>query len=164
MSIRSFVWNRSLLSDVQRIEWYPPLLPLRIKVLELTPDWRTIRIKLPQTWLSRNRGGSLFGGFQACLADPIAAMACARLFPGYSIWTRALSLDFRTEGNTDLELQFRFAPEQEQRIREELKDKGRSTPIFHYGYHRADGVLCTQIETAVAIRPKGYRKPLKSIG
>ena len=32
--------------------------------------------------MSRNPGGVMFGGYQAALADPIAALACARVFPG----------------------------------------------------------------------------------
>jgi acyl-coenzyme A thioesterase PaaI-like protein len=164
MNIRRFIWTTRLLSDKQRLEWYPPLWMMRIKVLELSDDWRHIRIRLPQTWLSRNRGGSLFGGFQACLADPIAAMACVKLFPNRAVWTRGLLLDFQIEGNTDLELVFRFSAEQEQKIRQELDAKGRSTPTFEYGYYRTDGKLCTRIEATVAIRPKGYKKPVKPCG
>jgi len=161
MNIRRLIWTTPLLSEKKRLEWYPPLWMMRIKVLELSDDWRHVRIRLPQTWLSRNRGGSLFGGFQACLADPIAAMACVKLFPDRAVWTRALALDFQIEGNSDLELRFRFPAEQEQRIQQELETKGRSTPRFEYGYYRADGRLCTRIEATVAIRPKGYKKPVK---
>ncbi len=161
MNIRRLIWTTRLLSDKKRLECYPPLWLMRIEVLELSDDWRHIRIRLPQTWLSRNRGGSLFGGFQACLADPIAAMACVKLFPDRAVWTRALALDFQVEGNSDLELIFRFPAEQERKIRQELAAKDRSTPRLEYGYYRADGKLCTRVEATVAIRPKGYRKPVK---
>ena len=70
----------------------------------------------------------MFGGFQACLADPIAAMSCLTVFPGYSVWTRSLHLDFKCQGLTDLVLNFKMLPEQEEQIRQELKQKGRSTP------------------------------------
>ena len=55
---------------------------MRIKVLEIADDWRTVRILLPLNARSRNPGGVMFGGYQAALADPIAALACARVFPG----------------------------------------------------------------------------------
>lgn len=158
MTLRHRIWTTRLLSDKKRIEWYPPFWFMRIKVLDLQENWRAIRIRLPQTWLSRNRGGSLFGGFQACLADPVAAMACVKAFPEYAVWTRALSLDFRLEGNTDLELKFRFSHAQEQQIRAELSRRGRSTPTFEYGYYLENGQLCTGINATVAIRPKGYKK------
>jgi hypothetical protein len=100
----------------------------------------------------------MFGGFQACLADPIAALACSRVFPGYSVWTRAMSVDFQKGGSTDLELRFQMDPIQEAAIAEELRQKGRATPTFEYGYYLTDGSLCTLIKNTVAIRPKGYRK------
>ncbi len=157
MNIRRFIWTTKWLSDKRRIEWYPPFWLMRLKVVELSPCWRTIKILLPQSWIASNAGGSLFGGYQACLADPIAAMACVKVFPDYSVWTRSLYLDFMVEGVTDLELHFVMSSEQEQQIRLELIQKGRSTPEFEYGYYLADGTLCTLIKARIAIRPKGYK-------
>lgn len=147
------------LSDRRRLELFPPFWLMRIRVLELDPDWSVARIRLPLTAISRNMGGSMFGGYQASLADPIAALACARRFPHYSVWTRALRLDFRHEGRTDLELRFVFDRALAERIEAELETKGRSTPTFHFGFYDSDGTLCTHVENTVAIRQKGYKKP-----
>ena len=146
------------MSDGRLLEWYPPFLMMRIKVLEIGPQWRRVRIRLPLNAISRNPGGVMFGGYQAALADPIAALACARVFPGYSVWTRAMHMDFEHGGGTDLELRFDFPPELEARIGEELARDGRSTPSFEYGFHLADGTRCTRIVNTVAIRPRGYAK------
>ena len=162
MNLRRLIWNTGWLSDKQRIEWYPAFWMLKPKVLELSTCWRKITILLPHSWVATNTGGSLFGGFQACLADPIAAMSCIKVFPGYSVWTRSLSVDFKHEGLTDLELRFEIPSEQEQAIRQELQQKGRSTPEFEYGFYQVDGSLCTTIKASIAIRPKGYKATNKS--
>jgi len=130
--------------------------------MALSPCWRHIKILLPHSWVATNAGGSMFGGFQACLADPIAAMSCLKVFPGYSVWTRSLHLDFKCQGLTDLVLHFEMLPEQEEQIRQELKQKGRSTPEFEYGFYLADGSLCTLIKARIAIRPKGYTTKIES--
>lgn len=161
MNLRRLIWNASWLTDKQRIEWYPAFWLIRPKVLELSSCWRQIKILLPHSWVATNVGGSLFGGFQACLADPIVAMSCIKVFPGYSVWTRSLHLDFRAEGSTDLELRFVMLPEQEQQIRLELNQKGRSTPEFEYGLYDKDGSLCTVIKARIAIRQKGYKATCK---
>jgi len=150
--------ERRWLSDARMLEWYPPFLWMRIRVLELAPAWRRVRIRLPLNTISRNPGGVMFGGFQAALADPIAALACARVFPGYSVWTREMTVEFEHGGTTDLELRFEFAPAQEAQIRAELERDGRSTPTFEYGFHLADGSRCTRVRNTVAIRPRGYRR------
>lgn len=159
MNLRRAIWHSPYLSDQRKMEWYPAFWLMRIKVLELSPCWRRVRILLPHSWIATNTGGSLFGGFQACLADPIAAMACMKVFPGYAVWTRSLHLDFQHEGRTDLELRFTLKPEQEQKIAAELAANHRSTPQFEYGFYQSDGSLCTLIKASIAIRPQGYQKP-----
>ncbi len=145
------------LSPARQLELFPPFFFMRVKVLHLSADWRELRLRLPLNALSRNMGGAMFGGYQASLADPIPALACARLFPGHSVWTRALTLDFRAEGTSHLELRFRFDPALEEQVRGELARRGRSTPRFEFGYYREDGTLCTLVHNTVAIRPRGYR-------
>ena len=120
------------------------------------PNWRKVRIKLPLNHLSRNAGGVLFGGFQAQLADPIAALATARRFREYSSWTRAMEVDFIKGGDTDLELRFEFTEEKEREIEQELAEKGRATPVFEYAYFNERNELCTRIKNVVAVRPHGY--------
>jgi len=162
LNLRKLIWNAHWLTDKQRIEWYPAFWLIRPKVLELSSCWRSVKILLPHSWVATNTGGSMFGGFQACLADPIAAMSCIKVFPGYSVWTRSLHLDFKYEGLTDLELRFTMSPEQEKSIRLELEEKGRSTPTFEYAYYLADGSLCTKITARIAIRAKGYKTKSKN--
>jgi hypothetical protein len=153
-----FISRSGILSDARLLELYPPFRPMRIKVLEIADGWRLVRIRLPLNAMSRNPGGVMFGGYQAALADPIAALACARVFPGYSVWTRAMQISFDHGGNSDLEMRFSLTPEQEAAIRIELEREGRSTPSFEYGYFRKDGVRCTVVSNTVAIRPRGYKR------
>lgn len=145
-------------SEEKKLALWPAWWMMRIKVTSLENKWRKVRITLPLTWISRNMGGGMFGGFQASLADPIAPIACGNVFEDYHVWTRKLTVDFRKPGNSDLELRFDFPPEKEQQIRKELKENNRSTPTFEYGLYREDGEMCTHIECVVAIREKGYAK------
>ena len=99
----------------------------------------------------------MFGGAIAALADPIAALACARVFDGCAVWTRAMAVDFRREGRSDLELRFDFDPTLESEIRGELQRRGRATPTFEYGFYDSQDRLCALVRNTVAIRPAGYR-------
>jgi acyl-coenzyme A thioesterase PaaI-like protein len=153
-----FISRTGILPDARLLELYPPFRPMRIQVLEIANGWRSVRILLPLNATSRNPGGVMFGGYQAALADPIAALACARIFPGFSVWTRAMAISFEHGGNSDLEMRFSLTPEQEAAIRIELEREGRSTPSFEYGFFRKDGVRCTVVRNTVAIRPRGYRR------
>jgi acyl-coenzyme A thioesterase PaaI-like protein len=155
--VMQYFAQAKFISDSRRLEIYPPFLLMRIKVLEVSDDWRHLRVRLPLNTLSRNPGGVMFGGYQAALADPIAAIACARVFPGFSVWTRAMCIDFQRGGSTDLELRFDFPADLEAAIRRELETEGRATPTFEYGYYLSDGSRCSIVRNTVAIRPKGFR-------
>lgn len=138
------------------LAWYPPFRAMRVRVLELSDDWRRVRISLP---LARNRnpGGGMFGGAMACLADPIAALACNRRFPGHRVWTRELTLDFIREGRSDMQLRFEFGLEQAASIAAELANRGRATPSFEYGFYDDRDRRCVTVHCRVAIRPGDYR-------
>src|SRR4029078_7215591 len=127
-----FISRSGILPDARLLELYPPFRPMRIKVLEIAAGWRSVRILLPLNAMSRNPGGVMFGGYQAALADPIAALACARVFPGYSVWTLAMTISFDHGGNSDLEMRFTLTPEQEAAISMQLEADGRATPTFEY--------------------------------
>lgn len=161
LTLPCWMWPRRWRSPASRLACYPAFRPLRIQVLELADQWRRVRIRLPLTAANRNPGGGMFGGAAAALADPIAALACNRVFPGHAVWTRAMSLDFRREGRTDLELRFELGAEQEAAIRKELAERGRSTPTFEYGFWDARDRLCIQVTNTVAIRPAGYVPPTR---
>jgi acyl-coenzyme A thioesterase PaaI-like protein len=158
LNILKLLRRARFLSPRRRVEWYPPFWFMGVKVLELEENWNRVRLRLPLTAFSRNLGGGMFGGYQAAIADPIAAIACARQFPGHSVWTRAITLDFRHPGDTDLELRFEFPASLRHQIGAELEAKGRSTPVFEYGLYRGDGICCTHVHCRVAIRPRGYRR------
>jgi hypothetical protein len=65
------------------------------------------------------------------LADPVAALACARRFREHACFTRAMTIDFARAGDSDLELKFEFTEADEAKIAKELQETGRSTPVFH---------------------------------
>lgn len=159
MQIPRWITRLSVLSASRRLAWYPPFRAMSVQVLALSDDWREARLLLPLNSFNRNPGGSMFGGAIAAVADPVAALSCNRVFPGHKVWTRALSLDFRHEARTDLELRFAFEPQQEQAIREELARRGRATPSFEFGFYDTRGRLCVQVVNTVAIRPADYYPP-----
>jgi len=153
-----FRWWRLIGARKRRdLEWFPPWWTYGIRIVENRENWRHVRIHLPLGLCTRNLGGSMFGGAQASLADPIAAIACINLFPGFTAWTRSMTIDFRAAGNSDLELRFDFDPALEEQVRTELATRGHSDPTFEFGLYRADGMQCTRVVNTVAIRPRGYR-------
>ncbi len=158
VNILRLLQKARFLSTRRRLALYPPMLFMGVRILELDDNWERVRLRLPLTMFSRNAGGGMFGGYQAAIADPIAALACVKQFPGYEVWTRSLTVEFERPGNSHLELRFDFDPAIKAQIRADLSKKNRSTPEFDYALYREDGLLASRIRCRVAIRPGGYRK------
>ena len=162
MNAMRILRRMKFLSQRRRLEWSPPFFLMRAKFLELPDNWSKVIVRLPLNAFSKNMGGGMYGGYMASLADPIAALACVKRFPNYSVWTRAMAIDFVIPGNSDLELRFEFDESKYQSIKNELDIEGRSTPTFEYAYYRADGRMCAKIVNTVAIRPDNYSPETKS--
>ncbi len=161
---RQSLWHWVLvnvLTSKRRLALYPPFWLMRIRVLECSTDWGHVRIRLPLGRFVRNGLGNMFGGSQACLADPIPALACLHRFPGYRVAAKRLEFDFIRVGNSALILEFDFPEDLQLSIEEELREKQRSDPCFMMSYRRADGKVCTRIRNTVAIRAAGYVSPLE---
>ena len=151
-----YVSSSPLLSPSTALGLYPPFLLMNVKIKSCSPNLTSFVAILPLTFLSRNPGGVMFGGYQACLADPIPALACNRLFPDFSSWTKSVKCNMVKAGTTDLTLTFNFPNETERSIRKDLDARGYSNPKFTYNYTLEDGTVATECECVVAIRKKGY--------
>src|SRR6056300_1290356 len=133
MEIPRWIRRLPFVTPARRLMWFPPFRAMGIKVERISDDWRQVRIKLPLNSFNQNPGGGMFGGSIASLADPIPALVCNKVFPGYQLWTRALEINFVKEVRTDLELRFEF------------------------GLYDANEQQCVSVVNVVAIRPMGYR-------
>eukprot|EP00966_Prymnesium_polylepis_P336221 7391482-Prymnesium_polylepis.2 len=160
-----FFNSSNFLSEKLKMQLYPPFFLMGVRVLDISDQhglrWGRVRMRLPLNFLSRNPGGVMFGGYIACLADPIAAIACSRNYRGFSCWTRAATIDFVEGGTTSLVFKFDFPQELDARIQRELAETGRSTPTFECGFFREGDPsekLTVRITNTVAIRSKGYIK------
>ena len=155
--------------------WFAPwveknLMDLLLMLLIIPPGltafawlWHRLnlgdRLRVPEGWEPLLLAPAIIGlGFvAAALADPIAALACNRVFPGHRVWTRDLRLDFRHESRSDMTLRFELRVEQERGIAQELACRGRSTPEFEYAFFDRHGRACVLVNCRGAIRPAAYR-------
>ena len=75
-----------------------------------------------------------------------------------------MTIDFRHEGRSDLEMRLVITAEQEQGILAELERRQRATPMFEYGFYDNRNRLCAWVHNRVAIRPTGYRPSDGALG
>lgn len=86
-----------------RFNLFPAFWGTGAKVIYISADMRTIRIKLPLNFRTRNIHGTLFGGAMYAALDPLYAILIkVGLGPGYIVWDKIGAIRYRKPGRTAL--------------------------------------------------------------
>lgn len=142
------------------LAFYPPFALMGVKVLHSHANPARLSVRLPLSWRSSNPSGSMFGGFQSAVADPIAPILCLMMLEASTqiespmhVWTRHLELDYFAPLDDDLLIDFTISETEQSAIEAELKSNGRADPLFTFDICRAhDGRACTRVKTVVTIK------------
>lgn len=91
------------------INFWPPFLGAGIRVRDIAPDYRYIKVSLKRTWYNRNYVGTQFGGSIYAMTDAFYMwMIMNNLDYNYVVWDKAASVDFISPGKTELVAEFRI--------------------------------------------------------
>ncbi len=86
-----------------RFNYFPAFWGTGAKVTYISEDLRTIRIKLPLNFRTKNIYGTLFGGAMYAALDPIYPIIIkVGLGSGYIIWDKAGAIRYRKPGRSAL--------------------------------------------------------------
>lgn len=86
-----------------RFNFFPAFWGTGAKVTYISEDLRTIRIKLPLNFRTKNIYGTLFGGAMYAALDPIYPIIIkVGLGSGYIIWDKAGAIRYRKPGRSAL--------------------------------------------------------------
>jgi acyl-coenzyme A thioesterase PaaI-like protein len=97
--------NANLLRHGMNI--WPPFWGAGIKVQQISADYRSAKVCLKYSLLSRNIVGVHFGGSLFAMTDPFfMLMVSQNLGKGYIVWDKAANIEFITPGKTDVHADF----------------------------------------------------------
>jgi len=86
---------------------WPPFLFSGIRVVELSSDWRHVRVELRQRWYNRNYVGTHFGGSLFAMTDPFwMIMVKECLGRDYMVWDKAAEIEFVKPGRGTVRAEF----------------------------------------------------------
>lgn len=89
--------------------FWPPFVGAGIKILEISPDYKLIRVCLKRSWANANYVGVQFGGSMFAMSDPFyMLMLIHNLGPQYRVWDKSSCIDFLKPGRTRLFVEFRI--------------------------------------------------------
>ncbi|MFD1152249.1 DUF4442 domain-containing protein [Saccharothrix hoggarensis] len=110
---------------------WPPFLFAGIRVLELSDDYRHVRVRLRMHWWNRNYVGTHFGGSLFAMTDPFwMLLVLHHLGREHLVWDRAGEIDFVKPGRGDVFAEFRLTDEQLDEVRTRTADGGKALVWF----------------------------------
>ncbi|MGH7516475.1 MAG: DUF4442 domain-containing protein [Gemmatimonadales bacterium] len=107
--------------------WFPAYRGTGARITHIASDWREVRVRLPLGWRTRNYVGTIFGGSMYGAVDPVyMLMLIKTLGPGYVVWDKAATIQFRRPGRETLYATFRLQEEELAALRAEVDHAGKA--------------------------------------
>lgn len=86
---------------------WPPFWGAGIKILHISEDFRTVKVRLKLRWWNKNANRTQYGGSIFSLTDPIySLMLMGILREEYYVWDKEASINFIKPGQSDLFAEF----------------------------------------------------------
>jgi len=136
---------------------YPPLFFNRIRVTEMAPDFKSCRVEVARSLLTRNLNGSTFGGTIFSAADPVYSILYWQIFArrgiAVQVWLKGAKIRYLEPAKTALSLEFRLEDEEVETTLGVYQSEGRVERSYSTDAVDRNGVVCAEIETIVYVRP-----------
>lgn len=119
----------------------------------IAPDWREVRLEVPLSWRTRNYVGTIFGGSMYGAVDPIYMLMLIKLLgPGYIVWDKAGSIQFKKPGRATLQAHFLIPEEEVATIKSALGSQSSIDRTYHVDLVDSLGAICATVEKVIYIR------------
>lgn len=96
------------------------------RIVYVARDYSEVRVKLPLNWRTRGYWGTTFGGSMYAAIDPVLlVMLARRLGPGFVVWDKAATMEFKKPGRSTLYARFRIEEAEVAELRRLLERDGK---------------------------------------
>lgn len=139
----------------QRFNLYPAFWGTGAKVAYIAEDLRSIRIRLPLNFRTKNIYGTLFGGAMYAATDPLyAILVKVGLGPGYIVWDKAGAIRYLKPGRTTLYADCSVSEAELASLRERLESEASVDLDYEMDLRDAAGVVHAVVQKTIYVASK----------
>jgi acyl-coenzyme A thioesterase PaaI-like protein len=125
------------------------------RIIYIGDDYRTIRVKLPLNWRTRNYVGTIYGGSIYAAIDPIYMLMLIKILGGgYVVWDKAAMIRFKRPGKETLFAEFALTQEEIDEIKAKLVTEKSIDRIYNVELADKNGKVHALIEKTLYIAKK----------
>lgn len=158
------VVSRRLARRARWLRWamncYPPYLGAGIRVRHISPDFRSLSVRMGLHWYNRNYVRTQFGGSLYSLTDPFYMLMLMHLLgPDYVVWDKAAEIEFVSPGRGEVRADFVIDDALIERIREHTAGGDKYLPQLDVEVRDRDGQLVARVRKTLYVRLKPRLRP-----
>lgn len=146
---------------------FPPFLFNRIRITSVTDGFRSCRVRVRHSLLTRNLNGTMFGGTIFSAADPFYAVMFWQVFARKGLkvqsWLKSASIDYLKPASGDLFLTFTLTADDIREAEESLERDGRYRQTFRVEALDRAGRACARMRNEVYLRKEAGGPGPKSV-
>jgi acyl-coenzyme A thioesterase PaaI-like protein len=134
---------------------WPPFLFSGISVVEISRDFRHVKVRLKKKLLTTNYVGTLFGGSLFAMTDPFyMVMVLKNLGKYFIVWDKRSEIEYVSPGKSTVFAEFHLRDEDLDEIKEKVASQGKYLKWFEVEIKAADGTVVAIVKKQVYIRKK----------
>lgn len=134
---------------------WPPFLGAGIRVKTLAPDLREVVVEMRLRPWTKNYVGTHYGGSLYSMTDPFyMAMLIENLGRDYIVWDKAATIRFKKPGKGKVTAHFKIGEDDLDRIRAEVREKGRAQPTFQVLVKNEQDEVVAEVDKLLSVKPK----------
>lgn len=134
---------------------WPPFRGMGIRVAEIAPDFRRVRVELRMKLLNRNFVGTHFGGSMFAMADPFFMIMMMRVLGrGYVVWDKAGHVRFIKPGKGTLQANFEVTQAMVDEVTSRTAGGEKFEPTYGVDLVNGEGETVARVEKTLHIRKK----------
>ena len=123
--------------------------------MRVSPDFRTITVRMRLRFWNRNYVGTHFGGSLYSMCDPFFMLILMEhLGPGYVVWDKAATIRFRRPGKGTVQATFHIPEQRIAEIRAASDREGKVEPEFRVEVVNEKGDVVAEVEKLLYVRRK----------
>jgi acyl-CoA hydrolase len=129
------------------------------KIIHVSKDLHTVKIKIPLTYKNKNYVGSLFGGSLFAATDPIYMIQLMQILgKDYVVWDKASVIRFKKPAYTTAYAEFHFSSEEIKEIQQRVTLEKEVNFVKHLNITDLHQNVFTELEKTLYISSKAYYK------
>jgi acyl-coenzyme A thioesterase PaaI-like protein len=135
--------------------YYLPYLGAAIRLTEVSPDYRHIRVEMPLTFYNRNYVGTQFGGALYSMTDPIYMLMLMNILGrDYVVWDKAANIEFVSPGKSRVVADFNLTEDDIASVKKKTESGEKYFFEKEVLINDSEGSLVARVRKTVYIRKK----------